>query len=501
MDAWPGGADFTRFPLTFEARILPGPVCALLLQPAIRATARRGFQRFASRFPLLARWIRGAAFEPVPPQPLAIYRITFSMVVLAEFLHLVHRRDLVFLEFPLRDSLPPGTGAMLALWGIAIVFLILGLATPLAALVNYHFVVTWFRPNAPFCYHADMLYVPAALLLIALPSWRCWSLDAVLLRRAFDIDWSRTRVPRLYQNVVILCVMGLMYFDSTLAKLQSPFWLDGLGFWLPSSFPAFTTMSWNSLLNHEILVKAAGYLTLVFELVFVFLFWIPPLRLYLLVIGLVLHLGIAIVLPIPLFGLLMVVHYACFLPLRAAPAEAPFLRFDLALGKLLLGVAALAVMVQATLIVRGESSDTVFSPLGLTRHAVFTQNHFQRMTRDVALAYYDKGGQEHWIPWVTRSGHIGSEGYGRFWTAWWVNSLPGEDAARRAFWARAAEAWAKREGYKLEEGEVRVKTRPVNVALLWERDRQRRLEQTSWSDLLTITWPEGRRHYSDTAPF
>jgi hypothetical protein len=477
----------------------------------------------------VGRVIHQAAWEPVSPLPLAAFRIAFSLVLLAEFLYCVDRRHLFFLESPLTETIAPAVIVDLSVWFVALLGCLIGFLTPIAALISYLYVVKYFGCDGYFVYHADMLYVPSALLLIVLPTYRCWSVDRLLIGRLFKIDLARHPVPRLFSNVAIYWVMGFMYFDSTLYKLQSPFWLDGLGFWLPASFPSFTTISWNFLLNQRWLVEPAGYLTLLFELAFIFVFWIKRARKYLFVVGMVLHLGIAIVLPIPLFGLLMVVYYLHFFPDPAlnravdafwglwrrlpwpngkrsvppshrllAPAG-PFLRLDRLLGYLLLTVAVGVSLVQAGVTFRLP----IFSPqthrwmrsyAGVTGHRVFGQWQFTVMTQELALVYYDAGGAERWIPWVNRDGHVGRGAYGRFWSFWWLQSLP--DVGNPAAWARVAEAWARDEGVDLEWGRVVAKVRPVINRHVWEKDRQRTMEGIPWSDRLVIRWQHGQRHFA-----
>jgi hypothetical protein len=51
-------------------------------------------------------WLRNSIYEAVSPRPLAGFRIAFAILTLIEFFHFVHRRDLVFLEFPLQQTIP-----------------------------------------------------------------------------------------------------------------------------------------------------------------------------------------------------------------------------------------------------------------------------------------------------------------------------------------------------------------------------------------------------------
>jgi hypothetical protein len=457
---------------------------------------------------VLHRLLRTVIWEPVSPAPLSALRIAIALLLLCEFAHLVHRRDLVFVSHPLEEELSWETWIALGIWGGALLCLLVGFLTPLAAAVNYVVATKYLLQG--WVYHADYLYIPTALYLVVLPVARRFSVDALLLQRWWGIDVSTRPVPRLFQNAILFQVAGLMYIDSTLYKLASPFWIHGLGFWLPASFPSFTTFDWNFVLNQRELVLFAGYLALFFEFIWIFIFWIPRVRIYLFLIGVVLHLGIAIVLPLPFFGLLMVALFINFFPdrrleklfhirFRTYPPETGFARLDRArcLGAAVL--VSVSTILQASLLfevplLSKEGYALARRYLGLNRHAVFGQWQFTAMTRDVAVVYYDADGQEHWIPWTTKEGHTGSEGYSRFWSGWWIAALP-DRPGQEQLWARACEAWAKRTGKPLSDGYVLVKERSVISGHYWERDRYANMKALPWRDLMRITWRDGRRHF------
>jgi Vitamin K-dependent gamma-carboxylase len=488
-------------------------------------------------------WLRtalhGAFWEPISPRPLAVFRIAISLILLAELMHLADRRELFFLPLPLGQEVPETVLRDLWLWGAAIAGLGLGVLTPLSAGVTYWFVSKYLGATE-FRYHVDLLYLPITFLLIVLPSNRVWSVDRLLIRRFFRIDLASYPIPRLFHTLPIYWVMGFMYFDSTLYKLRSPFWLDGLGFWLPASFPQFTMVSWNWLLNQELLVKVSGYITLIFELVFLFVFWIPRARRLLLPIGVVLHLGIAVVLPLPLFGLTMVILFVlffpdaglnrwldvlvglahraltwrpgsfrrarCWLPSKAlAPPAHPFLRFDrlVCLGLCALMVAISVVQSSITFDRPIFSQSTYLSlntRLGLASHHVFGHWQFSVMKEDVAVVYYDAEGREHWLPWIDREGHVGSAAYSRFWTWWWLVSLPGNPGTRNSACARVAEEWAKHHGISLEDGRVVIKVRTLITGHFWEKDRHAKMERLPWLDTVAITWPDGAPEFDAPPP-
>ena len=109
-------------------------------------------------------------------------------------------------------------------------------------------------------------------------------------------------------------VVSSIYFDSAIWKLSSSMWMAGLGYWTPALQPwdAWVTLPWT--LDNEWIARAAGYVTLAFELAFPVLVWPRRTRWLMLLIGLGLHIGVGTVIPLPLFGALMIAFLAGLLP-------------------------------------------------------------------------------------------------------------------------------------------------------------------------------------------
>ena len=471
------------------------------------------------RFPnLLRRIVRqahGSLFEPISAAPLACFRIAFASILLLEFLHYYYHRNLILLEFPFTQEIPSSTLLELHIWFVVIICLLLGFLTPITAALNYYFVSVYFQPYAKCSYHADMIYLEAAALIVFYPLGRRLSIDSLLLKKFFGIDTSSRPIPRIYNDLLIFYAAGLMYFDSTIYKLASPFWLDGLGFWLPASYPSFTTFSWNALLNQYYFAIVSGYITLIFELVFIFLFWFKALRVFLVPLGLILHFGIGIVFPIPLFGLIMAALYLNFFPdirmnrllsrfsrsfeirTKEELDSVALSRFDTYRAYALAVVVACLAAVQLSLIVdyqllNQKSYQLIASYTGTTRHRVFGKWQFDTMKHDIAVVYYDELGKEHWLSYVNEDGHTGWEGYGRVWSWWWANSLPGYRNQVSA-WSSAVEAWARQNRLNIERGYAVVKYKALITDQKWERDRQEKQTRLPWIDYMKLTWPEGKR--------
>lgn len=90
--------------------------------------------------------------------------------------------------------------------------------------------------------------------------------------------------------------------------------MKGLGSWMPSSLPMVTHLEDQWLLNQEILIKAVGWGTMVFEAVFIFLFFRKKWRWPLFIFGFILHFGIVVEFPIPWFGLIVMTVYLLLVP-------------------------------------------------------------------------------------------------------------------------------------------------------------------------------------------
>lgn len=206
---------------------------------------------------------------------------------------------------------PGGVRWALGGWWLSLVLLGLGLFTRAAALANWGFCVVFLGFHSMrhgYEYHNDNLYLLLAAGLVVLPTARVASLDA--LRRPTPI---RSVGPA--GEVFVAWVASTLYLDSALWKLSSRMWREGLGYWTPASQPTDALLSWDWTLENEWLARTFGYTTLVYELLFVVLVWWRKARWPLLFVGAGLHLGIALFLPLPRFGILMLVLLGVLAPI------------------------------------------------------------------------------------------------------------------------------------------------------------------------------------------
>ncbi|WP_289037846.1 DCC1-like thiol-disulfide oxidoreductase family protein [uncultured Zobellia sp.] len=250
---------------------------------------------------------------------LAIFRLCFSLVMLCEVIQIFYFRHLIYDKIPYIELSEIDYTIPLILWMVSIVFLAIGLFTRIASIVNYIFCLVFIATINSYEYHMFYVYMGVSFLFLFTSIEKVFSLD----RLGLILKHSNTRVtykPSRKTSVLnyyayVLCGIAFVYFDSIFYKTASYNWLNGMGMWLPSSLPQITHLDIESfLLNSKWLALFLGYVTFVFEAVFLFTFFRKKWRLPLLIIGIGLHIGILIEFPLPWFGLGVSALYLLMIP-------------------------------------------------------------------------------------------------------------------------------------------------------------------------------------------
>lgn len=231
---------------------------------------------------------------------LAIFRILFFSTLLIEVLQIIF-----FQEIILRSA---GNTLILSIWVLSLFFMVVGFQFQLSAIINFTYVVIYISSFTDFEYHIDHVYVSTSLLAIFFPFANDLSIDALL-----EPDRKRKNY-RFYILMTLLISVGFVYFESFFHKLDTKIWIEGLGVWLPASFPNTTFLDIFFILNQKWLVITMSHVTLVFELAFIMLIFFKRFNLLLLVLGGALDFGILLFFTIPLFATAMITFYAIFIP-------------------------------------------------------------------------------------------------------------------------------------------------------------------------------------------
>jgi hypothetical protein len=204
-------------------------------------------------------------------------------------------RPSLFLLFPGQTFLWVANGVFL----LSLLSLAAGFLPRISALLALILHVSFLHRNLGVHYGADTIST-FFLLYLCGADYRAAARD---LRSSLG-----SMVFRLAQ--IQVCVI---YAYSGLYKLRGLAWWRGEGVWdaLANSQMARWDFSWLS--HFPLVLTAMSFLSLFWEVYFPVLVWVKPVRYPLLVFGVLFHLGIAVSINIPFFGLLMIILYILFL--------------------------------------------------------------------------------------------------------------------------------------------------------------------------------------------
>jgi uncharacterized membrane protein YphA (DoxX/SURF4 family) len=459
------------------------------------------------------------------PVGLSIFRILFSTVLLFEAIFIFNHRQLFFDPLPFIDQSPIETGLPLIIWMVVLVFLILGYKTRIAAVLNYIFILVFISSLNSFEYHIHYTYTGISFLFLFLPIGNTLSIDQK--NRATSIHL----VSKLHYLLPLVAGVGLVYFDSVFYKLSSDVWSKGMGMWLPASLPYVSILPANSFLNNEWVMTFLGYITFVFEVLFLFLVWFKRARVSLLIIGVGLHIGILICFPIPLFAFGVITLYILLVPIswwkrlglnRNTEVYKPdinprhkklYLYMCIVLCVLQLNITlnyslVLKPVMESiyeklpgkTYVNKGRDNLRVFSTkfFGITTHAVFMDSHFKGYNHIIAVKYV-RGANELWLPIIDKEGRPGELLSGATWVNWtWRVSSPKIDHEQlKKGLKRYVSFYAGKNNLDLKNGKFIILVKRIDVPnkFEWEEDFLEEQIKKPWSEIGTLTYLSDKKDF------
>ena len=267
-------------------------------------------------------------FREVESSTYALLRVAFAVVVLAWTISLAPTLYSFFGDGGILPSHPDGDvgswgllqldsgpAAVTALYLLLLVgalCLLVGFKTRLAAVVVFVCLVSFARRDPWVLNSGDLLIIVLAFYVMLTPSGAALSVDRWLEARPRFWDFAKRS---LWPLRLIQVQVSLLYFFAVWAKVRGETWNDGTA--VSYAFriedlerfpiPAFVT---DSLL----LVNLITYGTLAVELALAILVWNGKLRPWVLLLGVMLHLGIDYAVRVGFFSYAALVAYIAFLP-------------------------------------------------------------------------------------------------------------------------------------------------------------------------------------------
>lgn len=249
---------------------------------------------------------------------LAVFRVLYAAVLFCEICQIYFFRHLIYDKIPYIEPSDFDVSYGLILWMASVVMIGLGWYTRTATIVNYVLSLVFVGTLMTYEYHMFYAYMGVNFLLIWMNISQVASIDRLRMIWKYSNAKSTYKPSRkvsvLNYHIVIFVAIAVVYFDSIFYKFTSHNWMTGIGMWLPGSLSQVTHTDASWLLNQKFIALGLGYITLVFELVFIFTFFRKYWRVPLMIIGLGLHIGIIVEFPIPWFGLGVCGMYMLMVP-------------------------------------------------------------------------------------------------------------------------------------------------------------------------------------------
>ncbi len=257
-------------------------------------------------------------FDPQADLPPALFRFVFAMNALV--MYAVRFRDWRFYFtddgfLPVRGVLeilpeifrpelswfPQTAGAALAMnigLIICLTLLLVGFLPRVSALIGFILHVGLIQRNYAIAYGADFITTFMFFSLIFIQSDRRFSLSAWLRsKNGRPIREKSGTIEQIFSSAFVRIMqiqLCLIYMYTGLEKMKGSSWWDGSAIWavIGNQQIMFIDASW--IRNVPLLLAAMTFTTLLFEIYFTPLVWIPALRKWILGLGILMHIGIAL---------------------------------------------------------------------------------------------------------------------------------------------------------------------------------------------------------------
>ncbi|MCU1272926.1 MAG: hypothetical protein JWO48_357 [Bryobacterales bacterium] len=286
-----------------------------------------------------ARWLVRAwndfFFAPQPPTPVALYRILYGLMVIADLILLradwlawygtnaFTRMDTMrqvaggvrlnlFLIMPQGDAWIQGFYWVFLLFAV---FLTVGFLSRLSSMAVFLCLVSIHQRNFFILNSGDTILRVTGFFLMFAPTGAAISVDRLVSiwrgKESLDIRPLSPWAQRMIQIQA-----ALAYFSTFLWKMRGTEWINGTALYYTSRLVEFQRFPFPTLEN-GIILKLATWFALFTEFALGVLVWFRRFRYWILLMGVCLHLSIEYAMNVPLFQWIAMATYVTFID----PAE------------------------------------------------------------------------------------------------------------------------------------------------------------------------------------
>jgi uncharacterized membrane protein YphA (DoxX/SURF4 family) len=271
-------------------------------------------------------------FAPTSVYPIAVFRILLASILLYDAIFILRDAQLylgphgvlsyaryrkanagralsLFLYLP---GTARSVDRIMALHIVGIVALLVGLATPVAALTVFVTTRSIVNRSWPTCNGGDNMAKIMAFLLIFTPCGHALSLDAVLMR-SFPNLGSFEPFAAPWAQRLIQIQLSIIYLYTVYWKLKGLTWRNGTAVYYALSNEMYRNFSLPTALKRPLFIRPATWGVLVGEVCIGLGIWVDTIGPWMVGFGLLLHLAIETFLSVHLFGWYMIAGLSLFL--------------------------------------------------------------------------------------------------------------------------------------------------------------------------------------------
>jgi len=271
-------------------------------------------------------------FAPQPPLPVALFRILYGCLAVANLVLLypdwltwfgtnawVSLQTMSKLEPGVRLNLftvlPAGNAWITGLFWVFLasaILLAMGFLTRINSVIVFLCLTSIHQRNLYILHGGDTFMRVAGFFLMFAPAGAALSIDRLIrIRRGREGPQVQAKPP--WAQRMIQFELALLYFVTFCWKSSGAPWVNGTALYYVAHLDELRYFPVPSVLQNPVFLKIATWLTLAIEFSLGVLIWFKELRYPLLAIGVVFHIYLAYWLNIPLFQWEVLSAYVLFI--------------------------------------------------------------------------------------------------------------------------------------------------------------------------------------------
>lgn len=272
-------------------------------------------------------WYR-LLFEPVSPAPVCVFRILFGFLILLSYLLLYSDLSVwfgsngmvslqtakaytAFDRFSVFFFLPDTDASVFVVYSAVLLSafaVMIGFRTRLSLIVLFLCLLSFNHRNPAIFHSGDSFLRVSCFLLIFAPCGKMFSFDS--RHCAYPEQWKILCSP--FAQRLLQWQIAAIYCQTFSAKIQGETWRNGTAVYYTSHLEEFQKLPVPYLFDHLWTCQLLTWSTLAIECALWTLIWFKGCRYYVLLAGVLMHLGIDWSMNIPIFEYAMIVSFVNF---------------------------------------------------------------------------------------------------------------------------------------------------------------------------------------------